>query len=78
MNPMSISYSIVLDEERRTFRLLLRLPAEPLWRSLRKHFGEGGTPGSEEVLTLFPDPRMIREIFEGLVEAEGRGFRSAS
>lgn len=75
-HPMTITYTLEKNEDRKTYRLVLRLPAEPIWEIMKTHSEEpvAERSGYEEALALFPDPQMIKEIFASITNAEQNGF----
>ncbi|MBI2185086.1 MAG: hypothetical protein HYU39_09030 [Thaumarchaeota archaeon] len=75
--PTAISYSIELDENKKLYRLLLQLPAEPLWRTLSAYYqNDKAQKTPNDALTLYPDPQMIKDIYGAIADAEQKGFKS--
>ncbi|MBI4258555.1 MAG: hypothetical protein HY619_06335 [Thaumarchaeota archaeon] len=76
-SPTSISYSIELDDAKKLYRLILQLPAEPLWKTLSDHYQDQQEEKSpSDALTLYPDPQMIKDIYGAIKDAEQKGFKS--
>ena len=70
-----VTYDIELNDEKKTYRLILKLPAAPILKTLNEHLsGNIPTEGYLDVLTLFPDPRMIKNIFAEIIEVEKKGY----
>lgn len=78
-SPMNIRYSLEKNEELKTYQVALVLPASPIWKALRKVFTEEEQPsqgGAEKTLNLFPDPQLIKQLYEEISAMEKNGYRS--
>ena len=68
-HPMKIKYTIELEEKTKTYRIILSLPAAPMWKVI---FGK--VEMLTESLNLYPDPQMIKELHAQIIETEQKGY----